>query len=205
MSPDLLAHLLLALAAVVMTGRLLGTLFRAIGQPPVIGEVVAGILLGPSLLGSVSPDAYAFLLPPTVAPSLGLLSQLGVALYMFLVGVELDTDGLRGHLRATVTIAQSSIVLPFGLGAALAAYLAKDLAPAGVPFAHFVLFMGVAMSITAFPVLARILADTGLTRSDLGRLALTCAAVGDVTAWCLLAFIVGVVQSREGSALLPSL
>ncbi|MET0214604.1 MAG: cation:proton antiporter [Vicinamibacterales bacterium] len=203
-SADLLWHLLLALAAVVITGRVLGRVFRLIGQPPVIGEVVAGIALGPSLLGAVSPDAYAFLLPPAVAPSLGLLSQLGVALYMFLIGVELDTDVLRGQLRATVTIAQSSIVLPFVLGAGLAVVVAPDLAPSGVPLTHFVLFMGVAMAITAFPVLARILADTGLTRTDLGRLALTCAAVGDVTAWCLLAFVVGVVQSRQGSALLPS-
>jgi Kef-type K+ transport system membrane component KefB len=201
---DLLWHLLLALAAVVITGRVLGRVFRLIGQPPVIGEVVAGIALGPSLLGAVSPDAYAFLLPTAVAPSLGLLSQLGVALYMFLIGVELDTDVLRGQLRATVTIAQSSIVLPFVLGAGLAAVVAPDLAPSGVPFTHFVLFMGVAMAITAFPVLARILADTGLSRTHLGRLALTCAAVGDVTAWCLLAFVVGVVQSRQGSALLPS-
>jgi Kef-type K+ transport system membrane component KefB len=201
---DLLWHLLLALAAVVITGRVLGRVFRLLGQPPVIGEVVAGIALGPSLLGAVSPDAYAFLLPAAVAPSLGLLSQLGVALYMFLIGVELDTALLSGHLRATVTIAQSSIVLPFLLGAALAAVLAPGLAPANVPVTHFVLFMGVAMAITAFPVLARILADTGLTRTDLGRLALTCAAVGDVTAWCLLAFVVGVVQSRQGSALLPS-
>ena len=201
---DLLWHLLLALAAVVITGRVLGRVFRLIGQPPVIGEVVAGIALGPSLLGAVSPDAYAFLLPPAVAPSLGLLSQLGVALYMFLIGVELDTDVLRGQLRATVTIAQSSIVLPFVLGAGLAVVVAPDLVPSGVQLTHFVLFMGVAMAITAFPVLARILADTGLTRTDLGRLALTCAAVGDVTAWCLLAFVVGVVQSRQGSALLPS-
>jgi Kef-type K+ transport system membrane component KefB len=203
-SADLLWHLLLALAAVVITGRVLGRVFRLIGQPPVIGEVVAGIMLGPSLLGSLSPEAYAFLLPQAVAPSLGLLSQLGGALYMFLVGVELDTDVLRGQLRSTVTIAQSSIVLPFILGAGLAVVVAGDLAPAGVPLEHFVLFMGVAMAITAFPVLARILADTGLTRTDLGRLALTCAAVGDVTAWCLLAFVVGVVQSRQGSALLPS-
>ena len=205
MTPDLLGHLLLALAAVVIAGRLLGGLFRFIGQPPVIGEVMAGILLGPSLLGAVSHEAYTFLLPPTVAPSLGLLSQLGVALYMFLIGVELDTDVLRGRIRATVSIAQAGIVLPFALGAVLASFLYRDLAPAGVPFTHFALFMGVAMSITAFPVLARILADTGLMRTDLGRLALSCAAVGDVTAWCLLAFVVGVVQIREGSAMLPSL
>jgi Kef-type K+ transport system membrane component KefB len=204
MSPDMLWHLLLALAAVVISGRLLGTFFRSIGQPPVIGEVVAGILLGPSLLGAVSPDAYAFLLPSSIAPSLGLLSQLGVALYMFLIGVELDTDVLRGRLRTTITIAQSSILVPFVLGGMLAFVLYRELAPSGVPFTHFALFMGVAMSITAFPVLARILADTGLTRTDLGRLALTCAAVGDVTAWCLLAFVVGVVQNQQGSALLTS-
>src|SRR5262245_15049373 len=99
---DLLWHLLLALAAVVIAGRLLGALFRIVGQPPVIGEVVAGILLGPSLLGSISHDAYSFLLPASVAPSLGLLAQLGVVLYMFLVGVELDTDGLKGQLPSTV-------------------------------------------------------------------------------------------------------
>src|SRR5262245_64718834 len=101
---DLLWHLLLALAAVVVTGRLLGAAFRLIGQPPVIGEVVAGILLGPSFLGSISPEAYTFLLPSSVAPGLGLIAQLGVVLYMFLVGVELDTEGLKGQLRSSVGI-----------------------------------------------------------------------------------------------------
>jgi Kef-type K+ transport system membrane component KefB len=202
---DLLWHLLLALAAVVITGRVLGRVFRLIGQPPVIGEVVAGIALGPSLLGAVSPDAYAFLLPPAVAPSLGLLAQLGVVLYMFIVGVELDTEGLKGQLRSTVGIAFTSIAVPFVLGVWLATKLYHGLAPAGVPFMHFMLFLGVAMSITAFPVLARILADQGITKTPLGRLALSCAAIDDVTAWCLLAFIVGVVNSSEGSALLPSI
>jgi len=198
-----LLSLLAALTAVVVLGRVLGRAFQSIGQPPVIGEVVAGILLGPSLLGHVAPGAYAFIFPASVTPSLGLLSQLGVVLYMFLIGVELDTDVLRGRLRATVAIAQASLFVPFVLGAGLAIYLHPDLSPAGVPFAHFALFLGVAMSITAFPVLARILADNGLGKTELGRLALTCAAVGDVTAWCLLAFVVGIVQSRQGSALLP--
>ena len=205
MQPDLLWHLLLALAAVVLTGRVLGRLFRFIGQPPVIGEVVAGILLGPSLLGSVSHGAYTFLLPASVAPSLGLLAQLGVVLYMFLVGVELDTEGLKGQLRSTVGIAMTSIAVPFALGVWLATRLYEGLAPAGVPFTHFMLFLGVAMSITAFPVLARILADQGMTKTPLGRLALSCAAIGDVTAWCLLAVVVGVVQSREGSAAVTSI
>ena len=202
---DLLWHLLLALAAVVITGRLLGTLFRFIGQPPVIGEVVAGILLGPSFLGAISHDTYTFVLPASVAPGLGLIAQLGVVLYMFLVGVELDTEGLKGQLRSTVGIALTSIVVPFALGVWLATRLYQDLSPAGVPFTHFMLFLGVAMSITAFPVLARILADQRMTKTPLGRLALSCAAIGAVTAWCLLAFIVGVVQSRERSAALTSI
>ena len=200
----MLLHLLAALAAVVLLGRILGRLFRVIHQPPVIGEVVAGIVLGPSLLGTVWPDAYAFILPASVAPSLGLLSQLGVALYMFLVGVELDTDMFRGQIRSTATIALSSIALPFVLGVWLAMQLHQELAPSGVASTHFALFVGVAMSITAFPVLARILADQGITQTALGRLALTCAAIADVTAWCLLALVVGVVQSSEGRGLLTS-
>jgi Kef-type K+ transport system membrane component KefB len=199
-----LVHLLAALAAVVILGRLLGRLFRYIGQPPVIGEVVAGILLGPSLLGHIAPAAYAFILPPSVAPSLGLLSQLGVVLYMFLVGVELDTDVFRGQIRSTAFIALTSIAVPFALGLWLATKLFDTLAPPGVTFTHFALFQGVAMSITAFPVLARILTDRGMTSTPLGRLALTCAAIDDVTAWCLLAFVVGVVQSAEATAWLPA-
>jgi Kef-type K+ transport system membrane component KefB len=202
---DLLWHLLLALAAVVTTGRVLGALFRFIGQPPVIGEVVAGILLGPSLLGAISPEAYTFLLPSSVVPGLGLIAQLGVVLYMFLVGVELDTEGLKGQLRSTVGIALSSMAVPFVLGVWLATSLYDGLSPAGVRLAHFMLFLGIAMSITAFPVLARILADQGITKTPLGRLSLSCAAIGDVTAWCLLAFVVGVVQSRQGSAAATSL
>jgi len=193
----MLLHLLAALAAVVLLGRILGRLFRSIRQPPVIGEVVAGIVLGPSLLGSLWPDAYAFILPASVAPSLGLLSQLGVVLYMFLVGVELDSNIFRGQIRSTATIALASIALPFALGIWLAPRLYPELAPNAVKYTHFALFVGVAMSITAFPVLARILADRGITQTALGRLALTCAAIADVTAWCLLALVVGVVQSSD--------
>jgi Kef-type K+ transport system membrane component KefB len=205
MQPDLLWHLLLALAAVVTAGRVIGAIFRYIGQPPVIGEVVAGILLGPSLLGRISPEAYTVLLPASVAPGLGLIAQLGVVLYMFLVGVELDSEGLKGQLRSTVGIALSSMTVPFALGMWLATRLYEGFSPAGVPDMHFMLFLGIAMSITAFPVLARILADQGITKTPLGRLSLSCAAIGDVTAWCLLAFVVGVVQSREGNAALTSL
>ena len=184
-----------------MVGRIVGRAFTLIGQPPVIGEVVGGILLGPSLLGRISPEAYQFILPPEVAPYLGLVAQLGVILYMFLVGLELNSDRLRGNVHTTIAISHASIVLPFVLGSALALPLYPRLSTNAVPFTNFALFLGVAMSITAFPVLARILSDRGIIRSELGVLALTCAAVGDVTAWCLLAFVVGVVQGNADSAL----
>jgi K+:H+ antiporter len=197
-------HLLLALVAVVALGRLLGALFHAIGQPPVIGEVVAGILLGPSLLGRIAPDVAAYVLPGTVAPYLGLLAQLAVIIYMFTVGLELNTDLLRGQMRPAVATSHSSILVPFTMGAALALYLYPRFSTSAVPFTHFALFLGVAMSITAFPVLARILSDRKMTRTRLGALALTCAAVDDITAWCLLAFVVGVVHDSGGHAALAA-
>ncbi len=113
----MLLDLLTALTAVVLLGRLLGRLFAALGQPPVIGEVVAGIVLGPSLLGWIAPSLYAFVLPPAVMPSLSVLANLGVVLYMFLVGLELNPAMLRGRLRATVAVSQASIVIPFIMGA----------------------------------------------------------------------------------------
>ena len=194
----MLFHLLMAMAAVIVVGRLLAPLFRAVGQPPVIGEVIAGIVLGPSLLGRLSPDAFRYILPADVAPFLGIVAQLGVILYMFLVGLELNPDVVRQRVHAAVTTSLASILLPFALGWVLAVYLYPRFATSGVAFTHFALFVGVAMSITAFPVLARILTDRGMTRTELGALALSCAAVDDITAWCLLAFIVGVVQATAG-------
>jgi Kef-type K+ transport system membrane component KefB len=163
---------------------------------------MAGIALGPSVLGAVAPEASRYLLPPDVAPYLGIVAQLGVIIYMFLVGLELNPGPMRGQLRSTVTTALAGIGVAFGLGAALASYLYADFSVPGVPFTHFALFLGIAMSITAFPVLARILADRGMTATRLGTIALACAAIADVVAWCLLAFVVGVVQARVGSAFL---
>jgi Kef-type K+ transport system membrane component KefB len=196
-----LFHVLLALLAIVVLGRVLGRLLAYVGQPRVMGEVIAGILLGPSLLGRVSPQAMAFVLPAEVAPYLAVIAQLGVILYMFLVGLALNAELLRSRARASVAISHASIVVPFVLGAALALGLYPRLAPAGVPFTSFALFMGVAMAITAFPVLARILTDLGIENTILGVLALTCAAAGDVTAWCLLACVVAVVRAELGGAL----
>jgi Kef-type K+ transport system membrane component KefB len=201
-APDILWHLLIVLTVVVVVGRVLGRLFGFIRQPPVIGEVIAGIVLGPSLLGQISPDAYQYLLPSSVAPFLGVIAQLGVILYMFLVGLELDPDSLRGQVRATVATAHASIVVPFILGAALSVYLYPRFSTSDVPFTSFALFLGVAMSITAFPVLARILSEQRMTHTKVGMIALSCAAINDATAWCLLAFIVGVVQAQAVSALM---
>ena len=189
-------HILLALATVIAAGQGLARVFKYIGQPPVIGEVAAGILLGPTLLGRLSPEAYHFLLPESVAPYLEAIAQLGVILYMFLVGLELNASlsGERAH--ATVAISHASILCPFVLGSILALWLYPRLSSSDVPFTSFALFMGVAMSVTAFPVLARILTDRKLTQTQLGATALMCAAVDDVTAWCLLALVVGVVQAR---------
>jgi Kef-type K+ transport system membrane component KefB len=184
----------------MLVGRLLGRAFERIGQPPVIGEVVGGILLGPSLLGWVAPDLFAFLLPPDVTPVLGGIAQLGVILYMFLIGLELDPDTIGAKLRTTIVTSHAGIALPFVLSGALSIYLYPRFSTSAVPFPSFALFIGVAMSITAFPVLARILSDRGLAKSELGVLALSAAAIGDVTVWCLLAFVVGVVHADAGSA-----
>lgn len=197
---DALFHVLLALAAVVITGRLLGVLFTRLGQPPVIGEVISGIVLGPSLLGRIAPDASAYLLPQSVAPHLGMIAQLGVILYMFTVGLELDTSHLRHRGHSALAISHASIIAPFLLGALLALGIYPTLSSGDVPFTVFALFLGVAMSVTAFPVLARILTDRKMSHTPLGVVALTCAAIDDVTAWCLLALVVGVAQASIGSA-----
>ena len=194
---DVLVHVLLALAVVIVTARALGSLFAKLRQPPVIGEVLAGILLGPSLLGQLAPSVSAYVLPTSVAPFLSVLAQVGVILYMFLVGLELDTRLLRKRTHATVAVSHASIVLPFVLGCALALLLYPRVSTSDVPFTYFALFCGVAMSVTAFPVLARILTDRRIQTSRLGVTALACAAVDDVTAWCLLAFVVSIAKSSD--------
>jgi Kef-type K+ transport system membrane component KefB len=192
---DALMHVLLALVVIILAARALGTLFKFFHQPPVIGEIVAGIMLGPSLLGRVAPTVSEYLLPKTVAPFLNVLAQVGVILYMFLVGLELDPGLLRKRGHTTVAISHASIITPFLLGCALALSLYPRFSSSDVPFSCFALFLGVSMSVTAFPVLARILTDRRIHTTRMGVIALACAAVDDVTAWCLLALVVSVVQS----------
>lgn len=197
----LLAHLLLALAGIMVTARFVGLAFeRWLKQPRVIGEIVAGLMLGPSVLGAISPVALAFVLPADVAPHLGMLAKVGVVLFMFLVGLELDPGLLKGKTHATLSISHASILAPFLLGAALALWVYPLYSNESVGFTVFSLFLGVSMSVTAFPVLARILTDKRIQRTPLGVTALTCAAVDDATAWCMLALVSGVATAQVGDA-----
>jgi Kef-type K+ transport system membrane component KefB len=201
----ILPQVLLALAAVIVVGRLLGALLSRVGQPPVIGEVIAGIALGPSLLGWLcgpwTGTTTSPLLPPEAEPALSLVAQLGVILYMFLVGVEFNDAVFRKLARSAALISAASILVPFACGVGLAMALHDRLAPPETPILSFALFVGVALAITAFPVLARILSGRGMAKTDLGILALSCAAVADVKAWWLLAVVAGVVRSQVSGAL----
>ena len=197
---DALRHplplLLVQLILVVAAARALGALFQRIGQPPVIGEIVAGILLGPSFLGALAPRTFETLFPASAAGLLKLFAEIGVLLFLFAVGLELDVGRLRQSARTAVVVSHASIVVPYFLGVGSALFLYREHAPAGVPFVPFALFMGIAMSITAFPVLVRILKEKGLFGSELGNTAVTAAAVDDVTAWSLLAMVVAISASR---------
>jgi Kef-type K+ transport system membrane component KefB len=199
--PGVLLHVLLALVVIIIAARTLGAIFRWLHQPQVMGEVIAGLLLGPSFLGWLAPQVSSQLLSPAITPFLAVIAQVGIILFMFLVGLELDTGLLRQRTRATIAISHTSIVVPFLLGAVLALWLYPRFADSSISFTAFALFIGVAMSVTAFPVLARILTDTKMQTSRMGVLALACAAVDDVTAWCLLALVVGVARAQPGRVL----
>jgi len=190
-----LGVLLLQLIVIILAARAIGAVFLRIGQPAVTGEMLAGILLGPSLLGLVVPQAQAFLFPAASLGALSLLSQVGVLLFMFVVGIEVDLQHLHKKAQAAVLVSHASIIVPFFLGAAVSLLIYQQLAPATISFSAFALFMGIAMSITAFPVLARIIEERHLTRTPLGIIAIACAAVDDITAWCMLAVVVAMVKA----------
>jgi Kef-type K+ transport system membrane component KefB len=183
-----------AVATVIVASRLFGWAISKVGQPRVHGEIVAGIVLGPSLLGLLWADAVDYVFPPEIVAALRVLAQLGLVLFMFLIGLELDVAKLRGHGHKAVVISHASIIMPMVLGALLALWLHPRLG-GGVDRLGFTLFLGAAMAITAFPVLARVLQETGLARTRIGVLTITCAAVDDVTAWCVLAGVVAIVES----------
>jgi Kef-type K+ transport system membrane component KefB len=194
-----LALLLAQIITIIIAARILGWLAVKIGQPAVIGEIIAGILLGPSFVGAFLPVFSSALFPVQSLGNLHFLSQIGLILFMFIVGMELDFKTLKNRAKDAVIISQMSIVIPFTLGLGLAYFLYNSYAPQGIPFLSFGLFIGIAMSITAFPVLARIVHERGIQKTPLGAMVITCAAVDDITAWSLLAAVVAV--AKAGSAL----
>jgi Kef-type K+ transport system membrane component KefB/nucleotide-binding universal stress UspA family protein len=192
-----LLTLLVQVGVVLVVARVVGLAFRRIRQPQVVGEMVAGIMLGPSLLGWLAPGLSAWLFPPASLGFLNVLSQVGLLLFMFLVGLEFDTKLMRGRGHTAVVTSHVSIIVPFFLGAALALFLYPRLSDSSIGFTGFALFMGAAMSVTAFPVLARILTERNLLRTRVGAVTIACAAVDDVTAWSILAVVVAVVRADE--------
>jgi Kef-type K+ transport system membrane component KefB len=195
-----LSQLLVQLVLIVLAARGMGYLFSRAGQPAVVGEMVAGVLLGPSLLGWLWPNAFRLIFPPASLEMPRLLSEIGVCLFLFAQGMELDPGHVRQRAPTAVMVSHISIVFPYLLGAAAALLLFPGLAGPGTSFTAFALFMGIAMSVTAFPVLARIIEERQLTRTSLGSTVLTCAAVDDVTAWSGLAIIVAVVGAGSLAA-----
>jgi Kef-type K+ transport system membrane component KefB len=185
---------LIQIGVVMAASQALGRLFRRLGQPPVIGEMIAGIVLGPSLLGWLVPQLHDSLFPAASLAPLGLVGQLGLVFYMFLVGASLDLDHLRDNRHVALVTSLTSITIPFASGVLLAVMLRPQLAPPHVSTMAFALFFGVCLSITAFPVLARILTDTGMLKTPLGSVAISCAAVDDVSAWLVLAAVMGFVH-----------
>jgi len=192
---DPLAILLAQIVMIILVARLFGWIFKKIGQPTVIGEIIAGIVLGPSLVGFYFPGFSAALFPVESLGNLKFLSQIGLILFMFVIGMELDIKVLKNKASEAIVISHASIVIPFALGIGLSYFVYNQFAPAGVEFLSFSLFMGIAMSITAFPVLARIVQERGIHKTRLGAIVITCAAADDITAWCLLAVVIAIVKA----------
>jgi Kef-type K+ transport system membrane component KefB len=193
-------QLIVAVGTIFLVARLTGLFFRRIGQPQVVGEMVAGILLGPSFLGHFFPDVFSRIFPENSMPTLTNLSQLGLLLFMFVVGLEVDVDKVLKRGKVVLVTSRLSIVLPLAMGILLAGLFYPRFAGRGVAFPLFALFIGTALSITAFPVLAGILKERKLLNSDLGAMAISCAALDDVSAWLLLAILTAMAHSAQSWA-----
>jgi Kef-type K+ transport system membrane component KefB len=200
-----LSRLLLQVIVILVVARIFGLLAKRMRVQSVVGEMLAGIVLGPSLLGWVLPDVSGFLFPVESLKTLQFLSQIGLMLFMFVIGMDLDIRQIRHKATAAVIISHASILLPYFLGMLLAYFLFERFAYAGTGFLSFALFMGIAMSITAFPVLARILQERKLTQTPLGAMAITCAAADDVTAWCILAVVIAIVKAGSVTSAILSI
>src|SRR5215467_4077286 len=196
----LTGQILLQLIVISIVVQGFGQLCRRVGQQWVIGEILAGLALGPSLLGAFWPGLEGQLFPAGALPTLQTLGELGLVLYMFTLGTRLDTKLMLRQSRSAIVTSLSSILLPLIMGALLAFYLYPDFAGPKANPISFILLVGTAMAITAFPVLARLLAEKQMLDSKIGMLALTSAAAGDAVAWCLLALVVGIIKAKSLAA-----
>lgn len=187
--------LLAQLIVILIVVKLFGWLCKMIGQTAVIGEIFAGVILGPSFLGYYFPEISMMIFPESSLGNIGLLSQVGLILFMFIVGMELDLRTIKNRAENAVVISHASIIFPFSLGIFLAYFLYEEFTHSHVNFMSFALFMGIAMSITAFPVLARIIQERGINKQPIGPVVITCAAIDDITAWCLLAAVIAIVKA----------
>jgi len=194
-----LALLLAQIVTIILVAKLFGWICVKLKQPSVIGEMIAGIVMGPSLFGMSFPELSAFIFPKESLPNLQFLSQIGLILFMYIVGMELDLGVLRKKAHDAVVISHASIIIPFALGIGLSYFLYLDFAPEGIQFSSFALFMAIAMSITAFPVLARIVQERNLHKTKIGTVVITCAAADDITAWCILAAVIVIVKAGSFS------
>lgn len=194
-----LALLLAQIITIILVAKLFGFICTKLKQPSVIGEMIAGIVMGPSLFGLYFPELSAFIFPAESLPNLQFLSQIGLILFMFIVGMELDLSVLRKKAHDAVVISHASIIIPFTLGIGLSYFIYQEFAPDGVQFSSFALFMAIAMSITAFPVLARIVQERNLHKTKIGTVVITCAAADDITAWCILAAVIAIVKAGSFS------
>ncbi|WP_312207975.1 cation:proton antiporter [Empedobacter sp.] len=190
-----LAILLAQIVTIIFTARVFGWIFNKIGQPTVIGEIIAGIFLGPSFIGMHFPEFFGGLFPKESLGNLEFISQIGLILFMYVIGMELDLKVLKKNAQDAIVISHASIIIPFTLGLALAGLIYMEFAPEGINFLSFALFIGISMSITAFPVLARIVQERGISKTRLGSIVITCAAADDITAWCLLAAVIAIVKA----------
>ena len=190
-----LGLLLLQIITILLVSKFFGVIIGKIRQPSVIGEMIAGIVLGPSILGFIFPEFSSFLFPKSSLNNLQFLSQIGLAFFMFIIGMELDLSKLKNKAHNALVISHASIIFPYFLGVLVSYFIYEQFAPSNVSFLSFALFMGIAVSITAFPVLARILQERNLTKTSLGTMVLTCAAADDVTAWCILAAVIAIIKA----------
>lgn len=200
-----LAILLVQIITIILAARLFGMLFKKMNQPSVIGEIIAGVMLGPSFLGHYFPGIFETIFPTSSLGNLQFLSQIGLILFMFVIGMELDLNVIRSKAKDAIVISHASIIFPFFLGMLLALFIYDEFAPKGISFLSFSLFAGISMSITAFPVLARIVQERGLSKTRLGSIVITCAAADDITAWCILAAVIAIVKAGSAMSALATI